>query len=162
MGLLDGLSPGQQAAYVPPPVNVEGVSGAWTAARTRGGLSLAGGRVVLGRDWLVFSPWDMDQTRAWLVKWLGKAGVPHVGDIDKLITASKLLEPVAIPVRSIGSGRVLSRGSFLKPPQLRLIFTDGRHFDFGILASPTTMNASPKNLAAFEDFLAKLSVPIAG
>jgi hypothetical protein len=48
------------------------------------GPSATGGQVALGRDWLVFSPWDMDRTRAWLVKWLGKAGVPHVGDVGIL------------------------------------------------------------------------------
>lgn len=162
-GLLESLLPGRSPpTYTPSPVDIEGVVGAWTAARTKGGLSLTGGRVVLGRDWLVSSPWDMDQTRAWLAKWLGKAGVPHLGDIDKLISAPKLLEPVAIPVSSIASVQALSRGSLFKPPQARLVFADGRHFDIGILASPTTANISGKNRAAFEDFLAKLPVPVSG
>ena len=67
-------------------------------------VSLAGGEVVLARDHLVFSPWDMDKTRAFLVQWLSKAGVPHVGTADKLLTASKLLEPVVLPVADIERG----------------------------------------------------------
>ena len=78
--------------------------------------------------------------------------MPHVGDVDKLITASRLLEPVAIPVSALASAQVLARGSLLKPPQARLTFTDGRHFDIGILWSPTTWNRSPKNRVAFDDF----------
>jgi hypothetical protein len=158
VGFLDDLGP----KYKPLPVPVEGSVGAWTAARTAGGLALTGGQVVLGLDWLVFSPWDMDGTRAWLVKWLGKAGVPHLGELDKLLSATKLLEPIAIPTGALSSAQVLSRGSLLKPPQVRLMFQDGRHFDLGILASPTTMNPSPKNRAALDDFLSKLRVPVVG
>ena len=162
MGLLDHLLPGRGArpGYVAAPVAVDGVVGSWTAARTQGGLSVTGGRVVLGRDWLVFSPWDMAATRAWLVKWLGKAGVPHVGDIDKLLSATRLLEPVVIPLASVASAQVLSRGSLLKPPQVRLGLRDGRHFDLGILASATSLNPSPANRVALDDFLAKLTVSV--
>ena len=81
-------------------------------------------------------------------------------DLDKLITASTLLEPVAIPVSALASAQVRSRGSLSKPPQARLMFTDGRHFDVGILWSPTTWNPSPKNRVAFDDFLSKLPVPV--
>jgi len=58
MRFLDHLVPGGPPAYKQPPIDVEGVVGTWTAARTMGGLSATGGQVVLGRDWLVFSPWD--------------------------------------------------------------------------------------------------------
>ena len=126
MGFLDDLRPGGPPAYKQPTVDVQGVVGAWTAARTMGGLS----------------------------------ATPHVGDVDKLITASKLLEPVVIPVSALASAQILSRGSLLKPPQARLMFTDGRHFDVGILWSPTTWNLSPKNRVAFDDFLSKLPVPV--
>lgn len=78
MGILDRLLPGGKPDYKPVSLDVGGVIGSWTAARTKGGLSAVGGQVVLGRDWIVFSPWDMDRTRAWLVTWLGKAGVPHL------------------------------------------------------------------------------------
>ena len=35
--------------------------------------------VVLTSEYLVFTPWDLSKTRAFLVKLLTKAGVPHVG-----------------------------------------------------------------------------------
>jgi hypothetical protein len=156
MGFLDDLLPGGTPTFKPSPVDLDGVVGAWYAGRTKGGWSLAGGGLVLGNDWLVFSPWNMDRTRAWLVKWLGKAGVPHLGQVDKLITATGLLEPVAIPRNEIESAHVLSEGSLFKPPEVRLVFTNGGHFDLGILASPTSMNPDPDNLVALQDFLAKL------
>lgn len=156
MGLLDGLLPGRGPAYKQPVLELEGVVGAWTAARTGAGLSLSGGQVVLARDYLVFSPWDMDATRQWLVKWLPKAGVPGVAQVDKLLSATKLLDPVVIPVADIGDAQVLNRASLLKPPQARLQLADGRHFDLGILASPLTMNLSAKNNVALDDFLSKL------
>jgi hypothetical protein len=126
-----------------------------------GGVSLAGGEVVLAREYLVFSPWDMDDTRAFLVKWLGEAGVAHLGTVDKLITATKLLEPVVLPVADIANVQVLTRGSLFKPPQLRIHFRDGKHFDMGILHSPGTPNASSKNKAALDDFMSKLGAPVA-
>jgi hypothetical protein len=142
--------------YTASPVEVQDVIGAWTAANTRGGLALAGGQVILTPQHLVFTPWDMDETRAWLVKGLSKAGFAYAGQIDKLITASKLLEPVAVPVGAIASAQSLNGASFLKPPTVRLQLTDGRHFDLGILASPTTWNKSPKNDVAMADFMGRL------
>jgi hypothetical protein len=160
MGLLDRIFSGQGPDYKRPLLELDGVVGAWTAARTGlGGVALTGGEVVLARDHLVFSPWDMDDTRAFLVKWLGKAGVPHVGTADKLLTASKLLEPVVLPVADIARVEVLHRGSLFKPPQVRIHLRTGRHFDLGILHSPTTPNLSPKNKAALDDFLSKVGTP---
>jgi hypothetical protein len=161
MGLFDGLLPGRGPSYKRPEMELEGVVGAWTAARTNSGLSVSGGQVVLTRDHLVFSPWDMDATRAFLVRWLGKAGVPHLGTIDKLLDATGLLEPVVLPLAEVVRVDMLSRGSLFKPPQVRLHFADGRHFDLGILHSPTTMNPSPKNKQALDDFMSKLAVSVA-
>jgi hypothetical protein len=159
MGLLDDLLSGRGPSYKRPELELDGVVGAWTAARTSGGLSVSGGQVVLARDQLVFSPWNMDSTREFLVTWLPKAGVPHVGTVDKLLTASGLLEPVVLPLTELERVEVTGRGSLLKPPQVRLHFAGGRHFDMGILHSPTTLNGSPKNRAALDDFLSKLPVP---
>jgi hypothetical protein len=157
MGFFDRIMKGQGPDYKRPLLELDGVVGAWTAARTgMGGLSLAGGQVVLARDHLMFSPWDMDDTRAFLVKWLGKAGVPHLGTVDKLLTATKLLEPVVLPVGDIANVEVLNRGSPLKPPQVRIHFRSGNHFDIGILHSPTTPNFSSKNNAALDDFVSKV------
>ena len=142
--------------YTSSPVELQDVIGAWTAANTRGGLALAGGKVVLTPQFLVFTPWDMDQTRAWLVKGLSKAGFEYAGQIDKLITASKLLEPVAVPVEAIASAQPLNGASFLKPPTVRLQLRDGRHFDLGILVSPRTWNKSSKNDVAMADFMGRL------
>ena len=162
MGFLDRIMKGQGPDYKRPLLELDGVVGAWTAARTgMGGLSLAGGEVVLAREHLVFSPWDMDDTRAFLVKWLGKAGVPHLGTVDKLLTGTKLLEPVVLPVADIANVQVLTRGSLFKPPQVRIQFRGGNHFDMGILHSPTTPNPSSKNKAALDDFLSKLGTPVA-
>ena len=122
------------------------------------GVSLAGGEVVLARDHLVFSPWDMDKTRAFLVQWLSKAGVPHVGTADKLLTASKLLEPVVLPVADIERVEMLNRASAFNPPQVRLHLRSGGHFDLGILHSPTALSGSSKNDTVLDDFLSKLSV----
>jgi hypothetical protein len=147
--------------YKPSPVPLEGVVGAWTAANTRSGLSLAGGKVILTQDYLVFTPWDMDRTREWLFKLLAKAGAPdYVGKIDDLITKSRILEPVAIPLSKIDSIQVLNRASLLRPPTARLGLTDGRHFDLGILASPGTWNPSPKNNQAFDDWLRHMPQPV--
>ena len=55
IGLLDGLTP----RYTPAPVNVDGAIGRWSAARTASGSSLAGGEIIVTRDHLVFTPWDM-------------------------------------------------------------------------------------------------------
>jgi hypothetical protein len=152
MGLLDRLMP----RYTPAPVDVEGAIGRWTAARTASGLSIAGGEIILTREHLVFTPWDMTKTRGFLVKLLTTAGVPHVGDVDKLLTASKLLDPVAIPLTEITTVQPMSRASWPKPPWARLTFADGRDPDIGILAGPRRLNKDPANDAAFDDWLAKL------
>jgi hypothetical protein len=159
VGLLDDILSGRGPSYKRPEMELDGVVGAWTAARTSGGLSVSGGQVVLARDHLVFSPWDMDATREFLVKWLPKAGVPHVGTVDKLLTASGLLEPVVLPLSELERVEVTGHGSLFKPPQVRLHLAGGRHFDMGILHSPTTRNGSPKNRIALQDFLSKLPVP---
>lgn len=114
--------------------------------------------MVLTRDHLVFSPWNMDQTRAFLVRWLPKAGVPQVGTVDRLLTASKLLEPVVLPVGELTGARILNGPSLFKPPQVRLFFADGRHFDLGILHSPSTPNFSKKNQVALNEFVSRLPV----
>lgn len=156
MNLLDNILGSQGGDYKRPLLELEGVIGVWTAARTRG-ISLAGGEVVLARDHLVFSPWDMDKTRAFLVQWLPKAGVPYVGTADKLLSASKLLEPVVMPVADIERAEMLNRASLFKPPQVRLHLRSGGHFDLGILHSPMTANPSSKNNTALDDFLSKVS-----
>jgi hypothetical protein len=152
MGLFDDLTPG----YTPAPVDVEGAIGRWTAARTASGLSVAGGEIVLTLEHLVFTPWDMTKTREFLVKLLTNVGVPHVGDVDKLLTASRLLEPVAVPLSQISVVQPMGRASWLKPPWARLTFVDGRHLDVGILAGPRRINRDPANNTAFDDWLAKL------
>jgi hypothetical protein len=150
MGLLDSLGP----RYRPHSVELEGVRGIWSAANTRGGLSLAGGQAALTEHHLSFSPWDLDETRKWLFKLLGKAGAPAwVGKIDDLITKSGLLEPVAIPLTAITHVDTLNRASLLKPPTARIRLTDGRHFDIGILSKATSPNFSGSNNAAFDHFL---------
>ena len=128
-------------------------------------LGRAGSRLPAARlSWLathlVFSPWDMDKTRAFLIKWLSKAGVPHVGTADKLLSASKLLEPVVLPVADIERVELLNRASLLNPPQVRLYLRAGGHLDLGILHSPTTLNISSKNNTALDNFLSKLPVPL--
>jgi hypothetical protein len=141
--------------YTASPVPVEGALGVWTAANTRGGLSLAGGQVTLLPDCLVFTPWDVSGERELLVKLLTKAGVPHVGDVDKLITQSKLLEPVVVPLQQIESLEQLNGASWLRPPTVRIRLADGRHFDLGILVSPRRLNKDSANDNAMADFLAK-------
>lgn len=154
VGFLDSFSP----RYEPSPVSLEGTVGVWAAANTRGGLALAGGRVVLTQEHLVFTPWDMDTTREWLFKALGKAGAPsYVGKLDELIAASKLLEPVALAVSEISRVEVLNRSSWLKPPTARITLVDGRRFDLGILATSTTFNKSKANDQALDRFLASLA-----
>jgi hypothetical protein len=150
------MSPPEGPQYTPSPVELADIVGAWTAANTRGGLSLAGGQVVLTSQYLVFTPWDMDQTRAWLVKGLSKAGFSYAQTIDKLISASRLLEPVVVPLDRIASVQPLNRARLFKPPTVRLQLVDGRHFDLGILESPTTRNGSSKNNIAMEDFMRNL------
>ena len=150
MGLLSG--PG----YAPAPVDTSVAIGRWAAAKTRGGAALAGGEVVLTPEYLVFTPWDMDQTRAFLVKALGKAGVPYVGEVDKLITTTTLLEPVALRLDQIAAIMPLGRASWLKPPHARIELTDGRSVDLGVLAGPRRLNKDPANNDAFDDWLAKV------
>jgi hypothetical protein len=161
MGIFDRLLPGTSPpTYKSPALALEDVAGVWTAARMRH-VSLAGGQVVLTREHLIFSPWNLDQTRNWLVTWLGKAGVPRVDTVDDLLSASKLLEPVVVPIAQVADVTVLNRASWsnpLRPPQVRLTFRDGRTFDLGILANPRAMNPDPANNAALDDFLAKLAV----
>jgi hypothetical protein len=152
VGLFDRLTP----RYTPAPVNVEGAIGRWTAARTASGLPIAGGEIILTRQHLVFTPWDMTQTRGFLVKLLSAGGVPYVGDIDKLLTASKLLEPVAIPLSQIASLSPMGRASWTKPPWGRITFADGRRLDIGILAGPRYPDKSSANDAAFDDWASKL------
>jgi hypothetical protein len=157
MGLLEGMLGPRGGAYKQPLDDIDGVVGAWSAARTGGGgLSIAGGQLVLTDSSLVFSPWDLDKTRAFLVKWLSKAGVPHVATIDKALTASKLLDPVVLPIADVARVEVLNRASLLKPPRARIALRDGRHFDVGILSSATAPNFSPANNVALDDFVARL------
>jgi hypothetical protein len=153
MGFLDAFGP----RYKPHSVPLEGVRGIWSAANTRGGIALAGGQVAVTDHHVAFSPWDLDKTREWLFKLLGQAGAPGwVGKIDELITQSRLLEPVAIPVAAIGDVQVLNRASILKPPTARIRLADGGHFDIGIVARPTSPNFSGSNNQAFDDFLGAL------
>src|SRR4051794_23319444 len=91
--------------YTPSPVPLEGVIGVWTAANTRGGLSLAGGQVTLTPDYLVFTPWDVSRELKLLEQLLTESGVPHVGGADKLIKQSKVLEAVAIPLKDVAGIR---------------------------------------------------------
>lgn len=150
--MLDGLMP----RYKPAPVNVDGAIGRWTAARTASGLAIAGGEVVLTEQHLVFTPWDMTKTRGFLVKLLSMSGVPYVGDADKLLSASKLLEPVAVPLANITKLSPMGRASWTKPPWARVTFADGHHLDVGILAGPRYPNKSSANDAAFDDWVSKL------
>jgi hypothetical protein len=154
MGLLDRLL--GTASYTRAPVPVEGAVGRWTASRMAGGLAAAGGQVILTRDYLVFTPWDMTKTREFLVKLLGEVGVPHVGDVDKLLTATKLLEPVAVPLSQLAIVQPMGRASVPRPPWARITFVDGRHLDLGILAGPQYPNFHPANNAAFDDWLSAL------
>jgi hypothetical protein len=158
MGIWGSNRPRRGPAYKVSPVPVSGVVGVWHGAKTSGGLALAGGQVVLTRDYLIFSPWDMDQTRAWLVRLLSMAGVPHVASANALLTQSRILEPVAIPVSTIAGVQILSWASLLKPPTARIKLRDGRHFDMGILASPLSPNVSKKNNTAFTHWLSKMPV----
>jgi hypothetical protein len=136
---------------------MEGVLGIWSAANTRGGLSLAGGQVALTREYLVFSPWDLDQTRRWLRTLLSTTSASDFAKtIDDLITKSKLLEPVMIPVADITSIEVLNRASWFGPPTARIHLRGGRDFDLGILASATTPNKSDANNQAFDDWLSRM------
>lgn len=153
MGILDSLRP----RYAESPVGLEGVIGAWTAARMGGGFALSGGQIVLTSEYLVFSPWDMDQTRKWLVQGLSRAGAgAWPGKIDQLITKSGLLEPVVIPLNAVRCVQPISGPSMFKPPTARLYLQDGRSFDFGILSSPRTPNFSRKNMASFQNFMSSL------
>jgi hypothetical protein len=153
VGLLDRFGP----RYKPHEVSIEGVRGIWSAANTRGGLSLAGGQVAVTDAYLSFSPWDLDETRKWLFKLLSMAGAPTwVGKIDDLITKSRLLEPVAIPVAAIADVQVLNRASVLRPPAARIAF-DGRQFDVGIVSAPKSPNFSGSNNEALDHFLQVLA-----
>jgi hypothetical protein len=154
VGLLDGLL--GRAQYTPSPVEIEGVIGRWTSARMAGTLAAAGGEVYLTHEYVVFTPWDLSKMREWLVKLLTGAGVPHVGDLNKLLSATKLLEPLAIPINQIATVQPMGRASLLRPPWARITFTDGRHLDLGILASPRYPSLHPANNAAFDDWLGKL------
>jgi hypothetical protein len=158
MGIFDSLLPKRGSAYKESPVPIDGVIGMWHGAKTRGGLALAGGQVALTRDYLVFSPWDMDQTRTWLVRLLSMAGVPHVGSANALLTMTKILEPVAIPVSTIARIQVLNWASAWKPPTARIQLQDGSHFDMGILASPLSPNPRKANDVALSDWLSKMPV----
>jgi hypothetical protein len=157
MGFLDSVLPRYKPSLVP----IEGVRGVWTAARTMfGGFSVAGGQAIVTRQHLVFTPWDMDRTREWLFKLLSYAGAPEiVGKIDDLISASKLLEPVAIPLTDITSVDVLNRASLLKLPTARLHISDGSSFELGILASPRALTMSPANNEAFDDWIRHMRQP---
>jgi hypothetical protein len=140
VGLLDRFMP----EYRPPPVPLEGVRGVWTAANTKGGLSLAGGQAIVTKDHLAFT----------LFKLLNTAGAPGwVGKINELIDESKLLGPAAIPLSEIAGTHTLNRAEVLKPPTVRMSLRDGRHFDLGILVSPKTPNFSSSNNDAFDHFL---------
>lgn len=120
------------------------------------GVSLAGGQVILTSEYLVFTPWDLTQTREWLGWLASQAGVPYVGEVDKLLTKSKILEPVAISLGELANVQVLNRAKLFKPPTARLQLRNGSHFDVGILASVGTPNLSSKNNVAFDDFYGKV------
>ena len=104
--------------------------GAWTAARS----SADGGLMKRGRLTLLH---------------------------DRLVFAPEAGDPeLTLPIGAILYVEVLGRGSLFKPPQVRLHLEANRHLDLGILYSPTTPNASEQNRVAFDDFVAKLPVPV--
>lgn len=156
--LIQGLLGDVMPRYESSPVPIDGVTGAWTATRTvGGGFAVSGGQVILTHRHLVFTPWDMDRTRESLFKLLSIAGAPGpVGKIDDLISKSRLLEPVAIPLTDITDIQVLNGSSLLKPPTARLRLRNGGTFELGILASPTTPNFATANNQAFDDWLARM------
>jgi hypothetical protein len=158
MGIFDSLRLKRGPAYKVPHVPIDGVIGMWHGAKTGGGLALAGGQVALTRDYLVFSPWDMDQTRAWLVRLLSMAGVPHAGSVNALLTMTRILEPVAIPVSGIARIQVLNWASTWNPPAVQIQLQDGSHFEVGILASPLSPSGSKANDVALNDWLSKMPV----
>ena len=81
---------------------------------------------------------------------------PHIGDIDKLLTATKLLEPIAISLSQVATVQPMGRASVPSPPWARIGFADGRHLDVGTLAGVGFPNFHPANNAAFDDWLAAI------
>jgi hypothetical protein len=128
------------------------IQNTWTAARTKGGLSIAGGQIVLTDDALVFSPWDLNETKNWLAREPSEIE-PSTGDTNRFLPPENLLEPVAVPFREIERAEILNKPSLLRPPSARLHLRSGEHFDVGILASPFTPNFRAANQDAFNEWL---------
>jgi hypothetical protein len=140
--------------YTPSPVPLDGVLGVWTAANTRGGLSLSGGQVTLTPDYLVFTPWDVSREAELLAKLMTSGGASQVGDVDKLVKSSGLLKPAVMPLRQLANIELLNGAQWLRPPTARVYLSDGRHFDLGILASPRRLNKAAANEDAIRDWMA--------
>ena len=70
-------------------------------------------------------------------KWLSKAGVPHVGTADKLLTGEQASRARGAAGRGHRAGGDAEPGfGCLIPPQVRLHLRAGGHLDLGILHSP--------------------------
>lgn len=149
MNLLSGYGP----QYMPSPVGTTRALGAWYGANKKGGLSLSGGLVILTPIYVVFTPWNMDQTRQWLVAGGRVFGIPLVGLVNSLITASGLLEPVVIETSAITNLEPVDFTSMFKPPGVRFTLINGGTFEVGFVASPGTWTGSSKNRDAAVDFI---------
>jgi hypothetical protein len=134
----------------------DGILGAWTVAATHGGVPDASAQVVLTHDHLIFTPWDTDETRAWLASGLTAGRMPFVGRLDRQIAASKLVEPVAISLREIEAAEPLNGASWFKPPTVRFTLRDGGNFELGILADRELGKDPKSDQTVMQDFMSHL------
>lgn len=121
-----------------------------------GGFTSVGGDLVLTNLRVIFTPLNTGDVSKLLSFALGKAGVHGkivglVGNIQDMIgTAAPIGAGALSEITSIENG---SGGSLFKPPTLIIRGTNGSTTEVGVLARRVSINPSPENRIARDQFM---------
>ncbi len=117
-----------------------------------GTLTSVGGQLVLTTERIAFLPWNTADIAGFLAWALPKAGLPaQVGDLVGKVQDAIGGAGFASSVSVVDTG---TDGSLLRPPTIVVSASDGSRHEFGILASMGSLNLSPRNRTARDEFVA--------
>jgi hypothetical protein len=114
-----------------------------------------GGKLIVTNFRLLFQPWDLGLANE-LIKWGCKAfQVPHASVITYVVGKAKaIVDATAQGVGDIVAVESAGSASLFNLPKIRVTKGDGTVAEFGVVASPTTPNASTSNNSARDNLAA--------